>query len=188
MTGRTTPARHVCVLAPDIHIVKTADATQANAGDQIGFTLTVSNAGAGDAYGVTVSDVLPTNTGLNWTIDSQGSGWGSTTPPKCEIVAGTLSCGPVTVPAGTTQANSTFTVHIVSPTTAATGVAECPEAGGNVNNSGHVSTSNDGSDDSSAHVCVKAPDIHIVKTADEGAGECGRGDRVHDDGVELRQW
>ena len=86
--GSDDSSAYVCALAPDIHIVKTADATQVNAGDQIGFTLTVSNAGAGDAYGVTVSDPLPTNAGLAWTIDSQGSGWGSTTPPKCEIVAG----------------------------------------------------------------------------------------------------
>jgi uncharacterized repeat protein (TIGR01451 family) len=155
----------VVVNPPDIHIVKTADATQVNAGDQIGFTLTVYNDGAGNAYGVNVNDVLPANDGLAWQIDSQGSGWGNGAS-QCAIVSGTLSCGPVTVPAGTTQAASTFTVHIISATTAATGVDSCEEGTGNVNNMGSVTTTNDGSDQSSAYVCVLAPDIHIVKTAD----------------------
>jgi uncharacterized repeat protein (TIGR01451 family) len=113
---------------------------------------------------VKLSDVLPTNPGLNWTIDSQGSGWGNVAPPKCAIVSGTLECGPVTVPAGTTQANSTFTVHIISPTTLLTGVVSCPEIG-NVDNTGHVTTSNDGSDQSEASVCVQGlTDLQITKT------------------------
>ena len=44
----------------DIKIVKTADAAQVNAGEQIGFTLTVYNTGTGDAKGVNLSDPLPT--------------------------------------------------------------------------------------------------------------------------------
>ena len=147
--------------APAIHIVKTADAAQVNAGEPIGFTLTVWNDGSGDAAGVTLTDTLPTNAGLAWSIASQGSGWAD----SCSITAGVLSCGPVTVPAGTTQAASTFTVHITSPTTAATG-GVCPEGSGVIDNTGDVTTTNDGSDDSTASTCVAAPAIHIVKTAD----------------------
>src|SRR2546428_8888051 len=44
-----------------IGILKTADASPVNAGDNIGFTLTVSNTGAGTAHGVTVTDTLPSN-------------------------------------------------------------------------------------------------------------------------------
>ena len=47
----------------DIHILKTADATQVNAGDPIGFTMTVYNDGTGDAKGVTLSDTLPSKAG-----------------------------------------------------------------------------------------------------------------------------
>ena len=68
-----------------IQIVKTPDAAQVDAGDPIGFTLTVSNNGAGDAHGVTLMDTLPTNAGLNWSIAGQGSaGWNNT----CAIAGG----------------------------------------------------------------------------------------------------
>ena len=138
-----------CVAAPAIHIVKTADAAQVNAGEQIGFTLTVYNTGTGDAKGVTLSDAA--DEGGSGLVDrGQGAGWGGT----CAIAAGTLTCGPETVPAGTTQAASTFTVHITSTTTAATG-GVCPEGSGVVDNTGHVTTTNDGSDQSTrVDVCA----------------------------------
>src|SRR6185437_3083235 len=160
-------SEQLVINAADIHIVKTADAAQVNAGEDIGFTLTVWNSGAGDAKGVTLSDTLPTNAGLDWSIESQGAGWNGT----CAIAVGVLSCGPVTVPANTTQAASTFTVHIVSGTTAATG-GDCVESG-LVDNTGSVTTTNDGSDESSAEICVAAPAIHIAKTADAAKVEVG---------------
>jgi uncharacterized repeat protein (TIGR01451 family) len=175
--GSDDDSAEVCVKLPVIHIVKTPDAAQVNAGEDIGFTLTVSNSGSGDAHGVTLTDTLPTNAGLDWSIESQGAGWNST----CAILAGVLSCGPVTVPAGTTQAASTFTVHIVSGTTAATG-GDCSETG-LVDNTGHVSTTNDGSDQSSAEICVKLPTIHIVKTPD--AAQVNAGEQI---GFTMTVW
>jgi uncharacterized repeat protein (TIGR01451 family) len=160
----------VVVKPAAIHIVKTPDAAQVNAGDPIGFTLTVYNDGTGDAHGVTLSDTLPVKAGLSWSIASQGAGWNST----CAIAAGKLTCGPVTVPAGTTQAASTFTVHITSPTTGATG-GDCP-ATGVVDNTGHVSTTNAGSDDSSASTCVQAVvDLSITKSGSPTVQELGQG-------------
>ena len=137
-------------LGATIAIVKTADAAQVNAGQDIGFTVTVSNPGAADALGVTLSDPLPTNAGLSWSIDNQGAGWGGT----CSIngAGTTLSCGPATVPSGVTAATSTFTVHITSHTTSATG-GTCPTTG-NVDNTGTVNSSNGGSGQSSATTCV----------------------------------
>jgi uncharacterized repeat protein (TIGR01451 family) len=161
----------VTVNGAAIHIVKTPDAAQVNAGEQIGFTLTVYNTGAGDAHGVKLSDTLPVKDGLSWSIASQGAGWAG----SCAIDAGVLTCGGangVTVPAGTTQAASTFTVHITSPTTTATG-GVCPGGSGVINNTGHVETSNDGSGDSTASTCVAAPAIHIVKTADAAQVNAG---------------
>ena len=169
--GSDQSTASTCVAAASIHIVKTADAAQVDAGDQIGFTLTVYNSGSGDAKGVNLSDVLPTNAGLSWQIDSQGAGWGGT----CAITAGTLSCGPATVPAGTTQDASTFTVHIISTTTAATG-GVCPGGTGVVDNTGKVTAANDGSDQSTASTCVAAPSIQIAKTAD--AAQVSAGDQI----------
>jgi uncharacterized repeat protein (TIGR01451 family) len=168
--GSDESSAEICVAAPAIHIVKTADAAQVNVGDPIGFTLTVSNDGIGDAHDVTLNDVLPTNPGLSWSIDAQGAGWNST----CAITAGVLSCGPVTVPAGTTQDASTFTVHITSATTGATG-GDCPETGV-VNNTGDVTTSNDGSDESSATICVQAMvDLSITKSGSPASQTLGDG-------------
>ena len=152
----------------DIQIVKTADAAQVNAGEPIGFTLTVYNDGLGDAKGVFLTDTLPTNAGLDWSIVDQGAGWDD----SCSIDLGVLTCGPVTVPGGTSQEGSTFTVHITSPTTAATG-GVCPEGSGVIDNTGDVSTTNDGSDESTASTCVAAPAIHIVKTADAALVNAG---------------
>jgi uncharacterized repeat protein (TIGR01451 family) len=141
-----------------------------NAGEPIGFTLTVYNDGSGDAHGVTLTDTLPTNPGLSWSIDKAGSGWGS----SCAIASGVLSCGPVTVPAGTTQAASTFTVHIVSGTTAASG-GDCPGSG-TVDNTGSVTTSNDGSGSSSASTCVQAlVDLSITKSGSPATQTLGAG-------------
>jgi len=172
-----TPAGNMCtaILIAQVGIVKTADAPQVNAGDSIGFSVTVSNAGAADATNVTVSDPLPTNAGLSWTIDSQGAGWGGT----CAITAGTLNCGPETVPAGTTTAASTFTVHITSPTTRATG-GTCPGTG-DVDNTGTVSSTNGGTGQASASTCVQkgkfpppACTALVVKSKQLYSGQTGK--------------
>ena len=171
--GSDDSTASTCVAAPGIHIVKTADAAQVNVGSPIGFTLTVYNDGSGDAHGVTLSDTLPTNAGLSWSIASQGAGWNST----CAIAAGKLTCGGangVTVKAGTTQAASTFTVHITSPTTGATG-GDCPETGV-VDNTGSVTTTNAGSDDSSASTCVQAMvDLSVTKSGSPATQTLGDG-------------
>jgi len=146
-------------LPPHVDILKTPDAAQVNAGTSIGFTVTVSNSGGQDATGVTLSDPLPTNAGLSWTIDGEGAGWNNT----CAINSGELDCGPVTVPAGTTPDASTFTVHITSPTTAETG-GGCPTGSGEVDNTGTVDSTNGGTEKSKASTCVAITDLQITKS------------------------
>jgi uncharacterized repeat protein (TIGR01451 family) len=153
------------VLCAHIEIVKTADHAQVNAGDPVGFTITVSNSGAGDAKDATLTDTLPTNPGLNWTIDSQGGGWAAN---PCAIAGGILTCGPATVPANTPAGNPDFTVHISSPTDKTTG-GTCVNGSGVVDNTADVTTSNDGNDSSEDKTCVAAPAVTITKTADHSA-------------------
>ena len=144
----------ITVNCATIQVTKTPDQGTVSAGDTIGFTITASNSGAGSASGVTVTDTLPTDAGLSWTIDSAGSDSG------CSITAGVLTCN-----FGTIAAGGSKHVHITSPTTAAT----C----GSVDNTANVTTSNDGADSDSASVTVNCPNVTVLKTADQGTIDAG---------------
>ncbi|HEY6680613.1 MAG TPA: DUF11 domain-containing protein [Actinomycetota bacterium] len=144
----------ITVKCATIQVTKTPDQGTVSAGDQIGFTITASNSGAGSASGVTVTDTLPTDAGLSWTIDAAGSDSG------CSITAGVLTCN-----FGTIAAGGSKHVHITSPTTAAT----C----GSVDNTANVTTSNDGSDSDNASITVNCPNVTVLKTADQGTIDAG---------------
>ncbi|HEV2216163.1 MAG TPA: hypothetical protein VGV88_01200 [Candidatus Dormibacteraeota bacterium] len=136
----------IVVQAPNLQLTKTADAGTVSAGDQIGYTLTISNTGAGTATGVVVNDTLPTNAGLSWSISGPANGW--------SINAGVLSFGPATL-----APNASSSVHIISLTTSAT----C----GVVNNSASAISSNDGSPSvGPVSITVECPLLTITKTAD----------------------
>jgi uncharacterized repeat protein (TIGR01451 family) len=124
-----------------INIVKTADAPEVQAGDTIGFTVTVTNNGAATANGVVVNDPLPTDAGLDWTLDDDAGG-------LCSLAAGTVTCGPTTLAPG-----ASFTFHISSPTTDAT--AETSP----VLNVASVTTTNAGSDEDDADVIVEGGEV-----------------------------
>src|SRR5438128_380163 len=58
-----------------------------------------------------MNDALPTDAGTSWSID----GGTYATYTTCAIAGGTLSCGPSDLAGG-----ASYTVHLSSPTTAAT--------------------------------------------------------------------
>jgi uncharacterized repeat protein (TIGR01451 family) len=94
-------------------VAKTADAPSVTVGQQIGYTVTVTNNAAGTATGLTVTDHLPAGAGINWTIDGAGSsaGWSITgSAPNQSLVS------PTTLDSG----QSTH-VHVVSATTSSSG-------------------------------------------------------------------
>jgi uncharacterized repeat protein (TIGR01451 family) len=145
----------ITVLCPSLNITKIADHQTVNAGDPIGYTITVTNNGQGTAKDVVVTDTLPTNGGLNWSID------GGTGAQDCSITTGVLTC---TFPSIATGAS--VTVHLSSPTTAAT----C----GQVVNSASATTSNDGNPSTGpVTITVDCPDVQVVKTADNGTISAG---------------
>ena len=136
-----------------IEVVKTADASTVSAGDQIGFTVTLSNPGSGQATGLVFSDALPA--GLAWSIDPASTGW--------VIVGGNLAYSPNTLAPGASSS-----VHVVATTDS----ADC----GTITNTATVTSSNDGQDSSSATVEVNCAAIEVAKTAD--ASSVSAGDQV----------
>ncbi len=136
-----------------IDIEKVADHVLVEAGDPIGFTITVSNTGLGDAYGVKVGDPLPA--GVTWDFDRDHPGW--------TIDSGVLSYGGadgVTLPAG-----DAVSVHI----TAQTSFVACAT----YDNTATVTTTNDGRDEANAVIACRKPDLTIEKTADAESVNAG---------------
>ena len=119
-----------------IELEKVADADAAVAGSPIGFTLTATNGGTGEARGVVVEDTLPVTPGLAWTVSPAVQG--------CAIAGGELTCDFGTIAGGASKS-----VHITSPTTA----ASC----GTADNTGTVTTANAGSDEASDATRVDCP-------------------------------
>jgi uncharacterized repeat protein (TIGR01451 family) len=157
--ANNNPAKSDCstealaVNAANITITKTADASPVNAGDPIGFTVTVNNTGTGTAHGVTVSDPLPagSGSGVTWTIDTQSnSGLCTTSGAKPNQ---SLNCGPTDLAGG-----ASFSVHV----TATTSPAECTQ----YDNTATAASTNDGGGQASASITCNTAQIHIVKTAD----------------------
>jgi len=136
--------------APSLAIAKTADAATVSSGSQIGFTVTVSNNGTGDATGVSVNDVLPAGTNISWAIGS-GSGWSIAGSPPNQ----TLTYGPATLAAG-----ASVSAHVVSATTS--------QSCGTYNNTASFNSTNGGSGSSStasiAVTCASAPTA-VITTA-----------------------
>jgi uncharacterized repeat protein (TIGR01451 family) len=153
------------VLCASIHVNKTSDAASVSAGTPIGFTVTISNNGAGSATGVTMSDALPggnTATPVHWVID-QGTG-----NPSSFSISGsdgsqqlTLNGQPISLNAG-----ASLVVHV----TAATNANSCTV----YNNTASASATNDGSDQHSASETVLCPSIHVAKTHDDAVVSAGQ--------------
>ncbi len=144
------------VLCAEIDVEKTADAATVNAGDQIGFTVTISNTGDGLATGLAFTDNLPGGNGVIWTIESSDAGWSITgSAPNQQLVY-----APTTLAAG-----ASTSVHVVSATTA----ASCKV----YDNTAAVTTGNDGSDEDSATTEVLCGEINVEKVADDATVNAG---------------
>jgi len=147
----------VTVECPDLSITKVADKGSVSAGDQVGYTVTVTNTGPGKAFDVVLNDTLPANPGLNWTVGPTTGGW------TCGITAGELTCG------GTgfnLASGATASVHITSPTTSAT----C----GTISNTAIADASNDNQISTGiVQITVKCAALVISKVADDAVVNAG---------------
>ena len=144
------------VLCPALQVSKTADNPTVSAGDQIGYTVSVMNsaaAGTGDATGVAISDTLPTNSGLNWTLDPAGA---VRSPAEC-----------CRVRLGTVVAGASAMVHVTSVTDQTT----C----GTVSNSVTVSAANSApvAPSSTAAISVNCPMLSLANMPDAASVNAG---------------
>ena len=110
--------------------------------------ITATNTGAGEARAVTVTDTLPTAPGLSWTEAPD--------VPECAIAGGVLTCG-----FGTLGPGASKSVHIASPTTA----ASCAR----IDNTATVTTSDGATHTASASTqcVVRVPPLGAVLPIDE---------------------
>lgn len=147
--GTDTGSARITVLCAKIGLTKTPDDAVVSAGDPIGYTITVTNHGAGTAHGVTMTDTLPTTPGTSWSFGLVSPDW------TCAITTAVLTCGG---PSTTLSFGRSLRVHVSSPTTS----ASC----GTVHNTAHVITTNDGSASATARVTVECARIDLTKVAD----------------------
>lgn len=155
--SNNTATAQIVVECPDVAVVKTADADTINAGDQAGFTITVTNTGAGNAYDVSFDDTLPG--GVSWSIESQSGGF--------SLAAGVLSFDAAALATGESR-----TVHVVGMTDA----EDC----GVLTNTVTVTARNEeadhqGDNTSSASITVECPDVTVLKVADDAVVSAGDG-------------
>ena len=142
----------ITVTCAELSIAKAADASPVNAGDQIGFTVTVFNGGAAAAADVVVTDELPGDLGLNWAMSPAVTGCAISGAVGEQV----LNCTLPTVPA-----DGSVAIHVVSSTTAAT----C----GLIENRASMATG----DPVLASVTVNCPDVQVLKTADDSSISAG---------------
>jgi uncharacterized repeat protein (TIGR01451 family) len=132
----------------NVSILKTANpAGPVDAGDDIGFDITVSNTGVAAASNVTFTDNLPAGGGLDWSLDPAFTGCSITGSVGTEV----LSCTFASIAAG----GSVGPIHITSATTA----DDC----GVISNTAIITAGGAGS--STATVTVQCGALQITKTA-----------------------
>lgn len=97
-------------------ITKVADAVTTTAGSNVGFTVSVGNAGPGAATGATLTDPLPAFDGASWSITPAYTGQGT-----CAVTGAspnqTLSCQ-----FGDLGAGATASVHVITATPSTVGL------------------------------------------------------------------
>jgi uncharacterized repeat protein (TIGR01451 family) len=149
----------------DVAVTKTADHAVVTAGQQVGFTVTVTSDGLGTANNVTLTDTLPAGAGhdIVWSIPSGGN-------PSGDFVLNGTTAGSqsLTLLSGTSLASGTsISVHIVGTSTAADAPTNFT---GSITNTATVNIADDmtpADNTSTASITINSPDVDIKKIADQ---------------------
>ena len=155
----------IAVNCPDLAITKVADAASVSAGDTIGYTVTLSNTGHGDATGVSLTDNLPGGnaaTPVTWVIDNgvgQPAAFTLTGAPGSQVL--TLAGQPITLGPG-----QSLVVHVTAVTTS----TSCAS----YDNSASLASTNGTSPSvGPITITVNCGDLAITKTADAPSVSAG---------------
>jgi uncharacterized repeat protein (TIGR01451 family) len=119
-----------------------------NAGQNIGFDVTVTNNGPGTAFNVTINDPLPGGTGISWSTSTSGCSISGSAPTQ------SLAC---TI--NSLAALATFTASVTSGTTS--------ESCGTITNTSATAVATNAAQvtSNSASVTVNCANVSISKTA-----------------------
>ncbi len=158
----------ITINAPDVDVLKTADAATVLAGNLVGFTVKVSNdSTTAAASGIVLSDNLPSVAGgdIHWTIaaGSDATDFVITGADGSQVLSLTAAGGALGI-------NSSESVHIVSATTgidvSGATFSSTLNNTATVTTPGHQQAGGDTGDTSSASTSIVAPDVDVLKTAD----------------------
>lgn len=162
-TDQSDNSDSVTILCPGLNLGKVADADVVDAGDQIGFQITVSNVDDGQppaegvARDVVVTDELPG--GLDWRLEGSDLPVGA----ECAIDAGVLTCSLGDLPAISVENAPQVTIHVVADTSEADCASYDNTASATVGNGADPA-------DASATSTIRCPiSISLDKTGDEVA-------------------
>jgi uncharacterized repeat protein (TIGR01451 family) len=162
-TAPVSASDAVTVECPDLTITKVADADLVDAGEDIGFAITVANAGPGTAADVVITDALPTAPGITWTVDPAA--------PGCAILLTTLVCD-----VGDLAPAASFAVHVRAATPGDLSDPDLVGACRRYDNTATAVVGNDGDESASDSTEVACPlDITVVK---DGPALAHRGDEI----------
>ena len=152
----------IVVECPDLTATKDADGDDpeiVSAGEEIGFTITISNSdadGTGTAYNVELNDLLPVGSGLDWSIDPDNE--------DCEIT-GSVGSQVLECNFGDLGPAEGASVHVVSDTTK----ADCAT----YPNVADITSTNHPELNPSDSVTVECPGLNIAKVADKTPIDAG---------------
>jgi uncharacterized repeat protein (TIGR01451 family) len=138
----------------DLAITKTDSPDPVSAGNNITYTINVTNNGPSDAQSVTLSDTIPTNT--TFVSNSGATGWTCTDPSVGGT--GTISCTRATLANG---ASSTFTVVVKVNASTATGTTITNSATVSSTTTDPTSTNNSATATTSVNTSA---DLAVTKT------------------------
>lgn len=166
-TSETVSVEVVCPAPPEpnVSITKIGNADPVSGGEDVEFTITVTNDGTAEATGVGITDALPNTGELAWSI--------ATTVPdgaSCDIVSGTLECSDITLAPDGGIASVTVSATLDAPPD--------PSLCVGITNTASVSIAGETTESDPATVAVTCPEAEVVFAVEPLEATVGNGETI----------